>query len=162
VSRLQSSEKKKRLKKKQRKEAMGKNKSSWVWKSKGGFFVETEEGKARCEYRPVTDEGPGEVCGHVLVVHTRNMVAHLTMHGERKDMWAERQSEKMNKGAFSQFVSGKIILAAEELKEQQALLAIALCNDLKPISSFEKKPPRILQPLGRCNTYLTYSLSIKR
>jgi hypothetical protein len=72
------------------------------------------------------------------------MVAHLTMHGESEDMWAERQSEKMNKGAFAQFVSGKIILSAEELKEQQTLLAIALCNDLKPISSFEKKPPRIL------------------
>ena len=86
---------------------MGKTKSSWVWKSKGGFFVETAEGKARCEYRPVTDEGPGEVCGHVLVVHTRNMVAHLASHGETEAVWAERQSQKMNQGAFAKFVFWK-------------------------------------------------------
>lgn len=123
---------------------MGKKASSWVWKEKGGFFVKLADGKARCEYRPVTDEGEGDICGHVLSIHTRNMASHLATHGEDEEMWATRQSEKMQKGAFASFVSGRIILSAEELKQQQALLAVALCNDLKPITTFDRKAPHLL------------------
>jgi hypothetical protein len=72
------------------------------------------------------------------------MAVHLALHQETEETWANRQADKMQQGAFATFVSGKIILSPDELKEQQALLAIALCNDLKPISTFDKKRPRLL------------------
>jgi hypothetical protein len=50
LQRKRRKEKKEKNKKKRKKEKEN-GQSSWVWKAKGGFFVELSEGNAWCEYR---------------------------------------------------------------------------------------------------------------
>ncbi len=123
----------------------GRSTSSWVWKDKGGFFVKTSDGKARCTKTIVLEGGVEQECGHVMAVNTGHMGSHLSnVHRFTESEWAEERSKGMQQGMNAFLVGGKVILSREELQEQQRGLGLALANSLAPISMFEKKPSRTL------------------